>query len=102
MLSTKIRSTIIALAAVTTLTGMAAPLASAQPNQTVSNDTCQQWFSWYQEDLNRANQGVTAGKGGHRRLRKAIAKLRTICNWRATLVAPGRRWPLHRRRLPSA
>jgi hypothetical protein len=96
MLTTKIRTTILALAAVAALSATGAPLASAQQNtSTVSDDTCQQWLKWFEEDLKHANEGVTAKNPGQvtKGYGEAAHDLQLAsdahCSWASTAIAHG-------------
>jgi hypothetical protein len=97
MLSTKIRTTILALAAVTALSGTAAPLAGAQAiGPTASAQTCAQWLGWFQEDVKRANEAV--GSGNAKQVTKSYEdaaydlKLASDagCSWATTAKPPKR------------
>jgi hypothetical protein len=66
MLTSRLRTTILTLAAVTALSGTAAPIVAAQQytgsNGTADSATCAQWYKWFQEALERANKAVNDEK----------------------------------------
>ncbi len=70
------------------------PLASALQKPTVSADTCAQWQGWFNEDVNRANEAVTAGKPGEvtKSFQEAAHDLELAkeagCSWAAVAAVP--------------
>jgi hypothetical protein len=54
---------ILIAAGVATLAGsVGTPLASAQQKGNTNPGSCEEWQGWFNEDVNRANEAVTAGK----------------------------------------
>jgi hypothetical protein len=94
MLSSRIRTTILTLAAVTAMSATAAPTAGAQAKGNADPATCAEWLEWFKGDVKRANEAVTKGQPAEvtKAYAEAANELKNAkdagCEWAATTAPP--------------